>query len=340
MTRVAKKMKCADRCVINTYAMPAAASKLLRRREEEQPRARKVHRAGGVPHREDGGAAHGRWRRASVDRPLTRDSRRFARSDRPVSTETRSAASKVRPIIAIDTAWPTIFRADDANAPLRSKSRPEDFTGAAGFIGMRLLARGDEVVGLDNLERLLTIAPEGGPPGRLTRAREFPLRPKMDARQEMERLFAGRTSARSSHLAAQAGVRYSLKNPACLCRQQRRPARQHAGRLPPRPAPGRRPAPGLRANTKMPFRARQRRPRSACTRATEEGQRADGAHLQPPVRPADHGPALLHRLRALGPADMALFLFTKAILEGGDRRVQPRQHAARLHVRRTTSSRA
>ena len=36
--------------------------------------------------------------------------------------------------------------------------------------------------------------------------------------------------------------------------------------------------------------------------ATQEGQRADGAHLQPPLRPADHRPALLHRLRPVGPA--------------------------------------
>ena len=50
------------------------------------------------------------------------------------------------------------------------------------------------------------------------------------------------------------------------------------------------------------LRARQRRPPGQPVRRHQEGQRADGPHLQPPVRPADHGPALLHGVRALGPA--------------------------------------
>ena len=56
-------------------------------------------------------------------------------------------------------------------------------------------------------------------------------------------------------------------------------------------------------NTEMPFsESRQRRPPGQPVRRHQEVQRADGAHLQPSVRHADHGPALLHRLRAVGPA--------------------------------------
>ena len=91
-------------------------------------------------------------------------------------------------------------------------------TGAAGFIGMHasqvLLARGDEVVGLDNLndyydpqlkrDRLARIEPNAN--FRFV---------KLDVadRSGMERLFAEEKFDRVIHLAAQAGVRYSLENP-------------------------------------------------------------------------------------------------------------------------------
>jgi UDP-glucuronate 4-epimerase len=91
-------------------------------------------------------------------------------------------------------------------------------TGAAGFIGMHvsqvLLARGDEVVGLDSLNdyydptlkeaRLARLAPQAG--FRFVR---------MDVadREGMARLFADERFDRVVHLAAQAGVRYSLENP-------------------------------------------------------------------------------------------------------------------------------
>ena len=91
-------------------------------------------------------------------------------------------------------------------------------TGAAGFIGMhtseRLLARGDEVVGLDNindyydpqlkLDRLARIEPH--PNFRFV---------KLDVadRPAMEKLFADEKFDKVIHLAAQAGVRYSLENP-------------------------------------------------------------------------------------------------------------------------------
>ena len=91
-------------------------------------------------------------------------------------------------------------------------------TGCAGFIGMhvaqRLLERGDEVVGIDNLNDYYDPA--------LKMARLARLQPY--ARFSFERLeladsaaviglFAAERFARVVHLAAQAGVRYSLKNP-------------------------------------------------------------------------------------------------------------------------------
>jgi UDP-glucuronate 4-epimerase len=94
-------------------------------------------------------------------------------------------------------------------------------TGAAGFIGMHtalaLLARGDEVVGIDNLndyytpqlkhDRLAHIAAH--PHSRLFRFME------MDVADDaaMDALFASEGFDRVIHLAAQAGVRYSIENP-------------------------------------------------------------------------------------------------------------------------------
>jgi UDP-glucuronate 4-epimerase len=91
-------------------------------------------------------------------------------------------------------------------------------TGAAGFIGhyvaLRLLERGDEVVGLDNLNDYYDPSLKEA---RLERLRAFDRFrfAKLDlADQEgMRSLFAESKPRRVVHLAAQAGVRYSLTNP-------------------------------------------------------------------------------------------------------------------------------
>src|SRR3990167_4662482 len=91
-------------------------------------------------------------------------------------------------------------------------------TGAAGFIGMstafRLLARGDEVVGLDNLNDYYDVTLKESRLDRLTPHAGFRF-VKMDVadRQGMALLFAVEKFDRVIHLAAQAGVRYSLQNP-------------------------------------------------------------------------------------------------------------------------------
>ena len=91
-------------------------------------------------------------------------------------------------------------------------------TGAAGFIGMttslRLLERGDEVVGLDNLNDYYAVWLKES---RLEQLKRFPgfRFVKMDVadRPGMETLFASEKFDKVIHLAAQAGVRYSIQNP-------------------------------------------------------------------------------------------------------------------------------
>jgi UDP-glucuronate 4-epimerase len=91
-------------------------------------------------------------------------------------------------------------------------------TGAAGFIGMttslRLLARGDDVVGVDNLNDYYAVSLKEDRLARLTPHANFRF-VKLDVadRAGMEALFAAERFGRVIHLAAQAGVRYSLRNP-------------------------------------------------------------------------------------------------------------------------------
>ena len=91
-------------------------------------------------------------------------------------------------------------------------------TGCAGFIGMhvceRLLARGDEVVGLDNLNDYYEVSLKEARLVRLTPHPGFRFH-KLDVadRPGMAALFVAEKPQRVIHLAAQAGVRYSLQNP-------------------------------------------------------------------------------------------------------------------------------
>ena len=91
-------------------------------------------------------------------------------------------------------------------------------TGSAGFIGYhvaeRLLARGDEVVGLDNLNAYYDPALKRARLARLEAQPGFRFA-KIDLadRAAMERLFTDGSIRRVVHLAAQAGVRYSIENP-------------------------------------------------------------------------------------------------------------------------------
>ena len=91
-------------------------------------------------------------------------------------------------------------------------------TGAAGFIGMhtslRLLERGDEVVGYDNLNAYYDPALKAA---RLERLEAHPgftfVRGSLEDRDAVVDLFASHRPQRVVNLAAQAGVRYSIEDP-------------------------------------------------------------------------------------------------------------------------------
>jgi UDP-glucuronate 4-epimerase len=91
-------------------------------------------------------------------------------------------------------------------------------TGAAGFIGFhtarKLLAAGHEVVGLDNLNDYYDVSLKQARLEILGRERGFRF-VRLDLADEpaIARLFAEERFARVIHLAAQAGVRHSLKDP-------------------------------------------------------------------------------------------------------------------------------
>ena len=91
-------------------------------------------------------------------------------------------------------------------------------TGAAGFIGMyvceRLLARGDTVIGIDNLNDYYDVALKTARLKRLTPSGGFSFH-QLDVadRSGIAALFEQERPGRVIHLAAQAGVRYSIQNP-------------------------------------------------------------------------------------------------------------------------------
>jgi UDP-glucuronate 4-epimerase len=91
-------------------------------------------------------------------------------------------------------------------------------TGAAGFIGFhlskRLLERGDEVVGLDNLNDYYDVNLKLSRLKQITMQVNFkPVRLDLADRDGMARLFKEEVFDVVVNLAAQAGVRYSLINP-------------------------------------------------------------------------------------------------------------------------------
>ena len=96
-------------------------------------------------------------------------------------------------------------------------------TGAAGFIGshtaQRLLARGDHVVGLDNLNEYYDVTLKQARLARLTAHSQFRF-VKLDLADAaaIAELFARERFVRVVHLAAQAGVRYSLEDPHAYVR--------------------------------------------------------------------------------------------------------------------------
>ena len=91
-------------------------------------------------------------------------------------------------------------------------------TGSAGFIGntlaQRLLARGDQVIGIDNLNDYYDIALKHARLAQIIDHENFTeARFDLENRDAVNQLFKIHQPERVVHLAAQAGVRYSLQNP-------------------------------------------------------------------------------------------------------------------------------
>ena len=106
-------------------------------------------------------------------------------------------------------------------------------TGTAGFIGFhlakRLIERGDEVVGLDNINDYYDISLKYGrlkvtgidkediEYGKITKSKKYPnykfIKLNLEDKENIDKLFKEEKFDKVCHLAAQAGVRYSLKNP-------------------------------------------------------------------------------------------------------------------------------
>lgn len=198
-------------------------------------------------------------------------------------------------------------------------------TGAAGFIGfhvcLKLLTRGATVVGVDSLNEYYDVGLKQARLDQLQVLQDFSFR-KLDLSQRAaaEQLFAGTAPDVLIHLAAQAGVRYSLTNPQAYvdsnlqgfsnvlegCRQQRVKHLVYASS-----------SSVYGANTTLPFSVHHNvdHPLSlyAATKKANELMAHSYAHL---FRLPVTGLRFFTVYGPWGRPDMALFLFTKAILEG------------------------
>jgi UDP-glucuronate 4-epimerase len=198
-------------------------------------------------------------------------------------------------------------------------------TGAAGFIGMhaslRLLERGDSVVGIDNLNDYYDPTLKAARLGRLTANPSFTFT-KADVadRHCIERIFSDHRPQRVVHLAAQAGVRYSLTNPHAYidsnlqgfvnilegCRHTQVEHLVYASS-----------SSVYGGNTSLPFRESDSvdHPISlyAATKKANELMAHTYSHL---FRLPTTGLRFFTVYGPWGRPDMALFLFTKAILDG------------------------
>lgn len=199
-------------------------------------------------------------------------------------------------------------------------------TGAAGFIGYHvanaLLARGEEVVGFDNLDPYYDVRLKEARGAELAKHRGFRM---VRADLAAEGAFAGALSDpaidRVVHLAAQAGVRYSITHPEVYIRTnivghfnvieacRRRGGIAHLVYASSSSVYG--------GNEKLPFAVEDKidKPVSlyAATKAANELVSHAYAHLF--ALPAT-GLRFFTVYGPWGRPDMSLWIFTKAILEG------------------------
>ena len=198
-------------------------------------------------------------------------------------------------------------------------------TGAAGFIGMHvsqtLLSRGDQVVGFDNLNPYYSVQLKRDRLKRLEGKPGFRFeKGDLADRQLIPELFRREQFDVVIHLAAQAGVRYSLTNPDAYvdsnlvgfvnileaCRHQGVKHRTYASS-----------SSVYGANTEMPFSIHHNvdHPLSlyAATKKANELMAHTYSHL---FRLPTTGLRFFTVYGPWGRPDMALWLFTKAILAG------------------------
>jgi len=198
-------------------------------------------------------------------------------------------------------------------------------TGTAGFIGnhlaIRLLERGDEVIGVDNVNDYYDVRLKEA---RLERIKHHPnfteIRADIDDRAAMEEVFSKYNPQCVVNLAAQAGVRYSLQNPYAYvdsnllgfinilegCRHGEVEHLVYASS-----------SSVYGGNTKLPFSEHDNidHPVSlyAATKKANELMAHTYSHLY--ALPTT-GLRFFTVYGPWGRPDMALFLFTKAIMEG------------------------
>jgi UDP-glucuronate 4-epimerase len=198
-------------------------------------------------------------------------------------------------------------------------------TGAAGFIGFhlcnRLLDRGLHVVGIDNLNHYYDVTLKQARLDQLVGRRDFRF-VKLDIsdRNDVDALFAGETFSAVVNLAAQAGVRYSLINPNAYITSNvvgfaniLEACRQHSvGHLVYASSSS-----VYGASTKMPFSVHQNvdHPLSVygATKKANELLAHSYSHL---FSLPTTGLRFFTVYGPWGRPDMALFMFTRAILAG------------------------
>jgi UDP-glucuronate 4-epimerase len=197
-------------------------------------------------------------------------------------------------------------------------------TGAAGFIGYhlarRLLERGDHVIGIDNLNDYYDPGLKKARLAQLTSDRYTDVRADIADRRQMADAFSAHRPERVVHLAAQAGVRYSLVNPqayidanlvgfANILEGCRHNAVQHLVYASSSSVYG--------ANTKLPFSVNDNVDHpinlyAASKKANELMAHAYSELFKLPTT----GLRFFTVYGPWGRPDMALFLFTKNILAG------------------------